>query len=171
MDAAFTEQHVAAYSDTCLSCHTGSEALADFDHGAVFALDGAHGALSCGTCHAGRRAQDLTAGCAACHREPEIHRGRFGDDCAACHTALGWLPASLRYHAFPLEHGSTGEVACRDCHPEDYVSYSCTICHEHEQAQIERQHREANIDGLDGGIQDLADCARCHPRGEVQEDG
>jgi hypothetical protein len=164
MDAGFTAQHVAAYSPTCLSCHRGSEALEDFDHQAVFALDGAHSALSCETCHAGRSGRDLSAGCAACHREPEIHRGRFGADCAACHTALGWLPASLRYHTFPLEHGNTGDGACQDCHPGDYVSYSCTTCHEHEPAQIERQHREE-------GIQDLVDCARCHPRGEVQEGG
>jgi hypothetical protein len=162
MDAGFMEQHVATYSSSCLSCHDGSAALADFDHNVVFALEGAHAAPSCKACHAERSLGELSAGCVACHREPALHRGQFGTDCAACHTAAGWSPASLRYHTLPLDHGSPGDVACQVCHADNYVTYTCYGCHEHEQAQIERQHREEGLVGI-------ADCAHCHPTGEVKE--
>jgi hypothetical protein len=162
-DTAFTEQHIAAYGSACLSCHEGSNALIDFDHEAVFSLQGAHAAPSCRTCHAERSLQDLSAGCVVCHQEPGIHGGRFGTDCAACHTEAAWTPASLRYHDFPLDHGSSGDVTCQVCHLDDYLTYSCAGCHEHEPGQTERQHREA-------GLQEITDCARCHPRGQVEEE-
>jgi hypothetical protein len=163
MDAGFTERHIAAYGPACLGCHEGGQALAGFDHQAIFPLEGAHAAPSCQACHAGRSLEELSVGCVACHLEPDIHRGHFGDDCAACHTAAGWLPARLRYHAFPLDHGGTGDVACQVCHAEDYLTYACSGCHEHEPALTERQHREE-------GLIDIADCARCHPSGRKEED-
>ncbi len=162
-DAGSMERHVAAYGSACFSCHEGSESLADFDHQAVLKLQGAHVAPSCKACHTERSLQELSAGCVACHTEPTIHRGRFGTECVACHTAVAWLPASLRYHGFPLDHGDAGEVACQVCHPGDYLSYTCSGCHEHEPAQTERQHREEGLD-------ELADCARCHPSGEGEVD-
>ena len=162
IDAGFMERHIAAYDSACFSCHEGGEVLAGFDHQVVFALQGAHATLSCQTCHAQISLQDLSAGCVACHSEPEIHRGRFGTACDACHTAAAWVPASLRYHSFPLDHGSASEVACQVCHPDNYLTYTCAGCHEHEPAQTERLHR-------DQGLQEIADCARCHPGGEVEE--
>lgn len=163
LDAGFTAQHIAAYDSTCFSCHEGSEVLADFDHQVVFALQGAHGTLACKTCHTELSLQELSAGCVACHPEPEIHGGRFGTECAACHTTVAWAPASLRYHDFPLDHGSSGDVACQVCHPDDYLTYTCAGCHEHEPEQTERLHREE-------GLLEIADCARCHSRGKVEED-
>jgi hypothetical protein len=163
LDAGYMEQHIAGYDSACFSCHRGDEILAGFDHQVVFALQGAHAALSCQTCHAEHSLQELSAGGVACHPEPEIHRGRFGTDCVACHTAVAWAPASLRYHDFPLDHGSSVDVACQVCHPDDYLNYTCAGCHEHEPVQTERQHREE-------GLQEIADCARCHPRGEVEKE-
>ena len=163
MDIGFMGQHVAAFGSACLSCHQGSENLAAFDHGSVFALQGAHAALACETCHSGQPLQDLSSGCVACHAEPDLHRGQFGTDCAACHAESGWSPARLRYHTFPLDHSGTGDLACSVCHGQDYVSYSCFGCHEHEPAQTERKHREE-------GLQDIADCARCHPSGEGENE-
>jgi hypothetical protein len=163
LDAGYVEQHIATYDSACFSCHRGSERLAGFDHNAVFALEGAHAVLSCKTCHAERSLHELSAGCVACHAEPEIHGDKFGTDCAACHLASAWTPASLRYHEFPLEHGSSRDVACQLCHPDDYLTYTCAGCHEHDPAQTERQHREHSL-------QEIADCARCHPRGEVEEE-
>jgi hypothetical protein len=163
MDAGFTGQHVAEVGSGCLSCHEGDQTLAAFDHRTVFALDGPHAAPSCQDCHLGRSLEELSAGCIACHPEPDLHKGRFGVDCAACHTAEAWLPARLRYHAFPLDHGDGGEVACQICHADGYVTYTCTGCHEHEPAQTARQHQKESL-------QDIADCARCHPTGREAAD-
>jgi len=163
LDAGYMELHIAGYGSVCFSCHKGDEILAGFDHQVFFSLQGAHAALSCKACHAERSLHELSAGCVACHPEPEIHSGRFGTDCAVCHTALAWVPASLRYHTFPLDHGSSGDVACQVCHPDDYLNYTCAGCHEHEPEQTERLHREK-------GLQEIADCARCHSRGEVDEE-
>jgi hypothetical protein len=162
MDAGYTEQHIAAYGPGCLSCHKGGQALASFDHAVFFALDEAHAPLSCQACHESRSLDALSAGCVACHPEPDLHGGRFGADCGACHTSAAWRPASLRYHAFPLDHGSAGDVACQVCHPADYATYTCAGCHEHDPAETERQHREE-------GLVDIADCARCHPAGRNTE--
>jgi hypothetical protein len=75
---------------------------------------------------------------------------------------MGWRPARLRYHSFPLDHGGGGEVACQVCHPSDYLAYTCSGCHEHELVQTGRLHREE-------GLKEIADCARCHPRGDIEE--
>ena len=162
-DAGFMVQHSAVYGSACFSCHQGSETLVDFDHQVVFALQSTHAAQSCKACHTEYSLQALSAGCVTCHAEPDIHRGRFGTDCTACHTAVAWTPASLRYHSFPLDDGDAGDVACQVCHPADYFTYTCSGCHEHEPAQTERQHREE-------GLEEIADCARCHPNGGGEVD-
>jgi len=165
MDAVFAERHVADYGAGCLSCHDGRAMPDGFDHGAIFPLDGAHVDVACDTCHVPAAATRLSEACVACHEEPAIHRGGFGTNCAACHTVDGWLPARLRVHAFPLDHGKQageGEVSCLTCHPDGYVAYTCYGCHEHEPDAVERAHRE-------DGMTEIADCARCHPTGQEEE--
>jgi hypothetical protein len=158
MDAAFMEQHIARYGESCISCHDGSTLPAPFDHQAVFPLDGAHAQAECAACHSNVSPLALTQGCTTCHEESRVHGGQFGAACEACHTTQSWRPALLRYHAFPLGHGEGGAVPCLTCHPTGYASYSCYGCHAHQPAETEAQHREE-------GIADLADCASCHPAG------
>jgi hypothetical protein len=161
MDGQFMARHVDLYGDGCLSCHDGTALPEGFDHAAVLPLEGAHAEIACTACHGATSRALPPAVCVACHQEPAIHRGQFGTDCAACHTAQAWQPAALRYHAFPLDHGQQGDVACSVCHLSDYVSYTCYGCHEHQPADVASLHREE-------GIADWTECVLCHPTGRQE---
>jgi hypothetical protein len=101
--------------------------------------------------------------CSACHDDPAFHLGLLGSDCAACHTTEAWSPARYdRQHTFPYNHGESGPSPCRTCHPDTLSAYTCYICHEHNPAEIEEEHR-------DEGIADFQDCVRCHPTGLEEE--
>ncbi|RMF31316.1 MAG: hypothetical protein D6759_10290 [Chloroflexi bacterium] len=162
LDRAFTTQHVADFGRDCLSCHDGTGTMAGFDHATVFPLEGAHADLACTDCHVNRQFKGLASDCVACHEEPDIHRGQFGTDCAACHSTEAWTPARLREHTFPLNHGSRTEVKCQVCHPTNYVTYTCYNCHEHDPARVERKH-------LEEGIRNFENCVECHPTGREEE--
>jgi hypothetical protein len=60
----------------------------------------------------------LPTDCALCHRDP--HEGRFGADCASCHSPGDWkriVEASFDHAKtrYPLE-GAHRDVACAKCH-------------------------------------------------------
>ncbi len=158
MDATFVDQHTVLYGANCLSCHDGRALAKPFDHQAIMPLDGAHAQTECSACHRGLSVRELDRECVDCHKEPKIHGSRFGTECGACHTAQGWQPARLRYHAFPLDHGQAQTDSCSVCHPTGYAAYTCYSCHKHEPAQTEALHQEQ-------GITELEECARCHPVG------
>lgn len=86
------DPHRGAFGTACASCHTPADWRASpFDHAAVtgFALIGAHKELACATCHGGNRQLPAAAGspsCGSCHRQDDPHGGRFGADCAECHS-------------------------------------------------------------------------------------
>lgn len=164
----FMAEHIAAVGSACFNCHQGNGNTRQFDHAAVWPLEGRHQSTACLGCHEQPRSDTATRDCEACHLEPQIHFGAFGTDCAACHTAAGWLPAQLIRHDFPLNHGEGAEVACVTCHETVYVEYTCYGCHEHDPVEIAEEHRE---DGIT--MPQLADCVSCHPTGteaDVKED-
>lgn len=160
----FIQEHQEKFGTACLDCHDGVDRFSNFDHAQFFILDGAHQELACEQCHADQSFSGTPTACSDCHAEPEIHAGFFGLACQDCHTTLAWLPAQLRNHTFPLDHGEQGVVACETCHPTSYVEYTCYGCHEHQPADIEQEHLEENI-----SLAELADCASCHPSGEEEE--
>lgn len=153
--------HTDQYGSTCLDCHDGRDRIVDLDHGAVYALDGAHAEVECTDCHGDGF---LAAGrhCVDCHEEPDVHAGEFGLDCGRCHTAVAWEPAELREHTFELDHGSEEAVACETCHTETYIVYTCYGCHDHEPAEMQTVHTAE-------GIADLEPCSDCHPTGRPDE--
>lgn len=162
-------------SKDCVQCHSDHNG-ADFplvrwqpsreamDHRQTgFPLTGGHAGLRCEQCHNARdvlpaaRAQiqmkdlnhtylGLSNTCGACHEDD--HRGQLGANCAQCHTATAWKPASGFNHAtakFALT-GAHATVACAKCHTplvdvksvagaKPYVKYiglsfaTCTACH------------------------------------------
>jgi hypothetical protein len=109
-----------------------------FDHGKVpFALTGAHVEVDCYSCHTDARAlldlQSAPRDCDSCHREDEPHEGRFGADCAECHSMDAWIPATFDHNltAFKLD-GKHIEVSCEDCHevtPQMGAVRQCADCH------------------------------------------
>ena len=156
-------------SKECAACHSEHNG-ADFqivhwepnrealDHNKTgFALTGKHAGIACQNCHkaefipsaarSGILVKDLnqtylglSPECASCHQDE--HHGQLGKNCASCHTARGWKPASLFNHAktkFPLT-GAHEKTACAKCHVEiaglkPYAKYKeiafakCSACH------------------------------------------
>ena len=144
----------------CARCHTTTSfrALAsDWDHRrwTGFSLEGAHGDVSCSTCHEpvndpgplGRTwERAVGSNCADCHEEP--HRGQFAvagvTRCNRCHeSAQGWDVLRFNHDLesrFPLS-AAHKQVACASCHrptdPEDEASpiryrplkTQCVDCH------------------------------------------
>ena len=100
--------------------------------------------------------------CVACHEEPEVHLGRFGINCARCHSSVAWTPAYLTKHNFALDHGGEGEVECQVCHVENYFTNSCYECHDHQPDEMETVHLAENLVEYD-------DCIACHPTGVAGE--
>jgi hypothetical protein len=162
-EPVFMAGHIQTFGLDCAGCHDGLGNMADFDHAQVFSLDGAHAPLECAACHSEQRFRGTPSQCAGCHAEPEVHAGAFGLECAACHTTAAWLPAALRAHTFPLDHGEEGPLACATCHAETYMEYTCYGCHEHEPRSVAREHAEEGIQAAE-----LTDCAACHPSGEEE---
>lgn len=157
--------HSGQFGADCAACHTPEDwAQVDFDHTHTgFPLAGAHATVACDACHQNSVFQGTPTTCAACHAEPQYHLGLLGTDCAACHTSTAWNPAEFgQSHTFPITHGEQGASSCRTCHPDSLQAYTCYGCHEHNPAEIEEEHREE-------GIQDFADCMRCHPTGQEEE--
>jgi hypothetical protein len=125
----FMLEHLAAFGQGCLDCHDGVDQMATFDHGTTdLPLDGAHTQTGCVDCHtADRPAASLPAQCVACHEEPSLHAGAFGDDCAACHETSDWTPARLAGQVFA--HADTGFAL--DTHQVDFAgqTFTCQGCH------------------------------------------
>jgi len=154
--------HVVAHGRRCVGCHDGQDRMIDFEHDAIYLLEGAHEEADCSDCHPKLAFSEEVRVCAGCHEEPEVHVGQFGVDCGRCHTAVAWVPAELREHVFRLDHGGEGEVGCETCHGGRYTEYSCYGCHEHGQAEMEGFHAGE-------GIEELEPCGECHPTGREGE--
>ncbi len=159
------DAHAGRFGTQCEQCHV-AEAWdrVTFDHSKTnFPLTGAHVDVACESCHVGGRYAGTPTECAACHPEPDVHKGQFGTACAECHTTKAWKPATFKDHTFPLDHGSRTVLACDVCHDKGtFKTYTCYNCHEHTPAKIERKH-------LEEGIRDFQDCVRCHPTGREKE--
>jgi len=154
--------HVEQTGGGCLECHDGVDRMMGFSHDDMFVLDGAHIELSCLDCHATSYA-NTSGDCVSCHQEPEIHQGFFGTECQSCHSTQAWTPALMKSHNFPIDHGGEGVVECKTCHPDTYTAYTCYSCHEHQVAEVEREHLEEGISSAE-----LPDCVRCHPSGREE---
>ncbi len=85
------DSHKKVLGPDCRTCHNpNSWSMWIFDHGKQtdFELLGAHEDLYCGDCHK-RPVDDAVSKsqqCRTCHKQDDIHHGRFGSDCARCHT-------------------------------------------------------------------------------------
>lgn len=164
-DAGFMQQHAAQYGSACMECHDGRDRMRNFDHQAVFPLEGSHAQIACLDCHKGGVYQTATPRCVECHAEPAIHVGFFGQECQECHSSTAWSPAFLKVHSFPLDHGEGGLIACQTCHTVSYVEYTCYGCHEHQPDEIAREHLEEGVSPAE-----LPNCTQCHPNGREEGD-
>ncbi|HHJ12914.1 MAG TPA: cytochrome C [Gammaproteobacteria bacterium] len=86
------DEHKGTLGNACQSCHNPNAWTAwRFDHDTQtdFKLDGAHAELACNDCHIkatdGNR-PDISDSCNSCHQGDDVHKGRFGRNCARCHN-------------------------------------------------------------------------------------
>ncbi len=92
------DRHKQTLGTRCESCHNARAwKLWDFDHdlGTRYRLEGAHRPVACANCHrepapAGKAAAPLAPNCYACHRNKDLHEGRFGTRCQQCHETQSW---------------------------------------------------------------------------------
>ena len=140
MDLSLMTAHTLSFGSACLDCHDGVDSLvSNFNHNKFsFKLAGKHEGLDCGKCHTdARRLGDFQAAlqeCQACHRKDEPHAGRYGINCADCHSENGWMPAKFDHNlsTFKLE-GEHAKAACDSCHANNVfvgTPADCYSCHQ-----------------------------------------
>ena len=147
------DPHAGTLGTDCAACHTTAAwTPASFDHALTdFPLTGRHLQAECADCHADAIFINTPADCISCHMDDDAHAGAYGTDCAACHTAQGWLPAAFDHSLsnFPLT-GAHVQVACTACHTGGAfrgTPVQCAACHAEPPSHA----------GLFG-----TDCAGCH---------
>ncbi|MFA5939617.1 MAG: cytochrome c3 family protein [Sinimarinibacterium sp.] len=159
------DRHGGLFGDRCADCHdTRGWAEARFDHGKTdFPLQGRHRSAECHACHSERtRGQQLPTQCYDCHRGSDIHQGRFGRQCAQCHSSDGWSKKAFdhdRDTSFALR-GAHRKPDCGACHAGGTVSgvrksdkkaaaRACIDCH-----RADDTHRGQQGDRCDNCHQD-----------------
>jgi hypothetical protein len=93
------DHHKTALGVVCEDCHNPiSWAEWSFDHAVQtkFPLLGAHADTGCADCHLPNQPKVQTT-CIGCHRREDVHNGRFGADCARCHTTTSFRVLRNRF--------------------------------------------------------------------------
>jgi hypothetical protein len=147
----------------CHSEHAGRDAdivridITQFDHARTdFALEGAHRAVTCASCHKGGEAWSKAGStCVACHKSDDYHAGQLGTACADCHSSDTWAGARFDHDKtkFALT-GAHSPLSCGACHlggNYKQAPLTCVGCHATDDA-----HR-----GQRG-----TDCGNCHTTGD-----
>lgn len=92
--------HNGGLGSQCQQCHNPNGWaiwLFDHDRDTDFDLNTAHGDLACEACHAAPvKSADDPRRCADCHREDDVHRNRFGQQCDRCHVATTFRDIRIR---------------------------------------------------------------------------
>jgi len=156
---AIDDSHAGRFGRQCADCHTPESWKKEegFDHEkkSGFALVGAHGRATCGTCHRqppGKR--KLPETCKGCHASEDVHAGRFGDGCGDCHRPEQWSRVLFdhgRKTEFALR-GAHEKAPCSSCHagrlkPDEKMDRSCISCHRRDDVHRQKLGQ---------------DCAECH---------
>ena len=157
IDQEYMAEHIASFGLACLDCHDGMDSLVtDFNHNRFeFKLIGEHTGLECAKCHENARGigdfQVILQNCYACHRYDDQHGGRYGRDCAECHSENGWKPAKFDHtlSVFKLE-GKHLEADCVSCHKNGAFVGTRSDCYSCHQQDDEHSGRFG------------PDCSACH---------
>jgi hypothetical protein len=126
------EPHAGNFGFNCATCHT-TEAWkpAKIDHDQTsFTLEGKHLDVPCEKCHKNAIFTGTPKECVGCHAQDDNHQGKFGTNCAVCHTVAGWKPANFDHNlaSFKLD-GKHIKVACESCHVNDIYKGTPTNCY------------------------------------------
>lgn len=185
----------------CSACHTehkgrnGDILRFDrdaFDHARTdFALTGAHAGPACAACHVkGKPWREAPHECVACHAKQDVHQGKLGKDCAACHTTDAFKPTRFDHSKtrFKLTgaHERTTCAAChraatykdtprdcQSCHARDDVHKgsrgpNCAECHTTERWKTSAFDHERVAHFALLGRHAKLECASCHRGGDLK---
>ena len=140
MDIAFAQGHLLSFGTDCIACHDGVDRYGQgFSHSALtFKLTGKHADLACTKCHLDARTvtdlQSKPQDCFSCHFIDDEHEGRFGQDCAGCHSPEGWKPAKFDHNLADYKLvGQHTNTACEGCHKDGIyrgTPSDCFSCHQ-----------------------------------------
>ncbi len=186
----------------CSACHTehkGREAdivqlgRAQFDHHLTdFALEGAHTALECDSCHKPHVAwRKAPVTCAGCHKNDDVHHGQFTQSCGECHSAKSWAGGRFDHDKTDFKlTGAHAAVTCDACHVGGRYKQTpktCNGCHatddEHRgsrgtdcaKCHVTKEWKTAKFDHLKEteyellGVHAKIDCVACHRSGNYKE--
>ena len=135
-------------SSDCSNCHTAEEwERAEFKHQLLGSNQN-----DCRSCHSNKIPDD------------GLHKGLgISIQCIQCHNTNEWKPSTFehtKYFRFDNNHPSD----CTKCHnaKDNYKSYTCYNCHEHQPSQISEKH-------LEEGIREFNNCVKCHRSGDEEE--
>ena len=135
-------------SSDCSNCHTVEKwKRAEFNHQLLGANQN-----DCRSCHTNKIPDD------------GLHKGLGTTiQCIHCHNTNAWKPSTFehtKYFRFDNNHPSD----CTKCHntKDNYKSYSCYNCHEHQPSRISEKH-------LEEGIRGFNNCVKCHRSGDEEE--
>jgi hypothetical protein len=146
--------HESRYSEKCEQCHTtekkdegrpevnsNGEKLnywkySIFDHDKTkFSLKDKHIEVACDKCHPGKVYEEkLGVACFPCHKNDDLHKGRYGAKCETCHNQKKWQKSTFDHAKtkFPLKDKHI-KVSCDKCHTgptaEQKLGLTCNPCH------------------------------------------
>jgi hypothetical protein len=144
--------HAAAgFPTTCETCHRPTDPSwrngggGQFDHNAIFPLQGAHAMQACTTCHVNNVYRGTPRECVGCHQadynrtaSPNHAAAGFPTTCETCHrpTDPSWQSGSGFDHqaVFALV-GNHARVDCAVCHVNNVfrgTPRDCVGCHQNE---------------------------------------
>lgn len=158
----------AGFGTDCSQCHTTATWHGASGHPASFPLTNAH-ARACTECHTTPGVfTGLSTACVSCHltdyngaTDPPHVSFQMSQQCQNCHNTSTWGTGNWN-HAFPINNGPHGNLACFDCHNNaaNRPAFSCIDCHEHRQSAMDNDHDEVS-----GYVWASANCYACHPTG------
>ncbi len=160
----------AGFPTACENCHRATDTNwrgAGFNHNQVFQLLGRHAQAACTTCHRNNVYRGTPRTCVGCHIDqynrtsaPNHASSGFPTTCENCHRGSdgSWNQGTFN-HRFPITSGPH-RTSCSTCHQSSTQSFTCLVCHEHSQSQMDSKHR-----GRAGYRYDSLACYSCHPNG------
>jgi len=132
---AADDTHQGSLGADCAGCHTPADwGTASLDHNLTdFPLVGGHLDLACETCHVGGQLSGTPTMCVDCHSADDPHAGKFGTDCATCHTAEDWsiiIDESFDHSltSFSLTGAHARVATCASCHKGGQFTGTPTTC-------------------------------------------
>lgn len=184
------DKHKGNFGEQCERCHTErgwKVLLFEHDRDTMYLLKGRHRMTKCESCHREHLYKDKTpSNCYACHKNDDIHKGRFSETCERCHTERDWK-VLLFDHDRDTKYSLLGKhriATCERCHTgllyKDKTPIACYGCHKNEDVHRRRlgtqcqdchnardwkiwdfDHDRRTRFKLDGGHKGL-DCYACH---------